>query len=105
WPKATAPWTSAARSRRSCAHKKETTMTVMNGKVALITGAGSGIGLATAKAFAQAGASVVLADRHEDAVRAATGELIAAGRKALAARCDVTDDRQVASMIDQTVSP
>jgi len=61
-------------------------MTVMNGKVALITGAGSGIGLATAKAFAQAGASVVLADRHEDAVRAATGELIAAGRKALAVR-------------------
>jgi len=79
-------------------------MTAMNGKVALVTGAGSGIGLATAKAFAQAGASVVLADRHEDAVRAATGELIAAGRKALAARCDVTDDRQVASMIDQTVS-
>ena len=79
-------------------------MTAMNGKVALITGAGSGIGLATAKAFAQAGASVVLADRHEDAVRAATGELIAGGRKALAVRCDVIDDRQVASMIDQTVS-
>jgi NAD(P)-dependent dehydrogenase (short-subunit alcohol dehydrogenase family) len=46
----------------------------------------------------------VLADRHEDAVRAATGKLTAGGRKALAVRCDVTDDRQVASMIDQTVS-
>jgi NAD(P)-dependent dehydrogenase (short-subunit alcohol dehydrogenase family) len=79
-------------------------MTTMNGKVALVTGAGSGIGLATAEAFAQAGASVVLADRHEDAVRAATGKLTAGGRKALAVRCDVTDDRQVASMIDQTVS-
>ncbi len=79
-------------------------MIAMKGKVALVTGAGSGIGLATAKAFAQAGTSVVLADRHEDAVRAAAGELIAGGRKALAVRCDVTDDRQVASMIDQTVS-
>jgi len=79
-------------------------MTTMNGKVALVTGAGSGIGLATAKAFQQAGASVVLADRHEDAVRGASGELIAGGGKALAVRCDVTNDRQVASMIDQTVS-
>src|SRR5207249_435867 len=43
-----------------------------DGKVALVTGAGSGMGLATAKAFAEAGASVVLADSHEEAVRAAT---------------------------------
>ena len=40
-------------------------------KVALVTGAGSGMGLATAKAFAEAGASVVLAGNHEDSVRAA----------------------------------
>jgi NAD(P)-dependent dehydrogenase (short-subunit alcohol dehydrogenase family) len=75
-----------------------------DGKVALVTGAGSGIGLATAKAFAEAGASVVLADRREEAVHAAAEELIARGRKALAVRCDVTDDAQVASMIDRTVS-
>jgi NAD(P)-dependent dehydrogenase (short-subunit alcohol dehydrogenase family) len=48
-----------------------------DGKVALVTGAGSGIGLATAKAFAEAGASVVLADRREEAVHAAAEELIA----------------------------
>ena len=73
------------------------------GKVALVTGAGSGIGLATAKAFGDAGASVVLADRREDAVRAAAEGLSASGGKALAVRCDVTDDTQVASMIDRTV--
>ena len=73
------------------------------GKVALVTGAGSGIGLATAKAFGEAGASVVLADRREDAVRAAAEGLSASGGKALAVRCDVTDDTQVASMIDRTV--
>src|SRR5436853_7116959 len=73
-------------------------------KVALVTGAGSGMGLATAKAFAEAGASVVLAERQEEAVPAAAEELIAAGRKALALRCDVTNDDQVASMIERTVS-
>ncbi len=74
------------------------------GKVALVTGAGSGMGLATAKAFAEAGASVVLADIQEEAVRAAAEQLEASGRKALALRCDVSDDGQVASMIEQTVS-
>src|SRR5437763_12350466 len=73
-------------------------------KVALVTGAGSGMGLATAKAFAEAGASVVLADIQEEALRAAAEQLEASGRKALAVRCDVTDDAQVASMIERTVS-
>ena len=80
----------------------------MNGsfdkKVALVTGAGSGIGLATAKAFAEAGASVVLADMHEEAVRAAAEELTAGGRKALAIRCDVTRAEEVKAALDQTIS-
>ena len=46
-----------------------------NGQVALITGAGSGMGLATAEAFAEAGAAVVLADIDEEALRAATDGL------------------------------
>ena len=75
-----------------------------NGKVALVTGAGSGMGLATAKAFAEAGASLVLADIQEEAVRAEASQLEASGRKALAIRCDVSDDGQVASMIERTVS-
>jgi NAD(P)-dependent dehydrogenase (short-subunit alcohol dehydrogenase family) len=80
----------------------------MNGsfdnKVALVTGAGSGIGLATARAFAEAGAAVVLADWHEEAVRAAAEELMAGGRKALAVRCDIAKEQQVEAMVEQTVS-
>ena len=75
-----------------------------SGKVALITGAAAGMGLATARAFAEAGAAVVLADFKEDAVKAAAQELIAAGRKALAVRCDVSDDAQVAAMVERAVA-
>src|SRR5437764_8878368 len=73
-------------------------------KVALVTGAGSGIGLVTAKAFAEGGASVVLADYHEESVRATAEDLVAAGHKALAIRCDVADEGQVAAMVEQPVS-
>jgi NAD(P)-dependent dehydrogenase (short-subunit alcohol dehydrogenase family) len=75
-----------------------------NGKVALVTGAASGMGLTTAQAFAKAGAAVVLADVEEDAVKAAAEKLVTTGHKALAVRCDVSDDAQVAAMVDQTVS-
>lgn len=71
-------------------------------KVALITGAGSGMGLTTAKAFAEAG--VVLANIHENAVRSVAEELVSAGHKAIAIRCNVADEAEVAAMIEQTVS-
>jgi NAD(P)-dependent dehydrogenase (short-subunit alcohol dehydrogenase family) len=73
-------------------------------KVALVTGAGSGLGLATAKAFAQSGASVVLADTNERAAQVAAEEMLAQGNKALAIRCDVADDTQVETMVEQTVN-
>ena len=73
-------------------------------KVARVTGAGSGLGLATAKAFAQSGASVVLADTNERAAQVAAEELSAQGNKALAIRCDVADDTQVETMVEQTVT-
>jgi NAD(P)-dependent dehydrogenase (short-subunit alcohol dehydrogenase family) len=73
-------------------------------KVALVTGAGAGIGLATAKAFVEAGASVALADWNEKAVRSTAEELVAQGHKALAIHCDVADDAQVEAMVEQTVA-
>jgi NAD(P)-dependent dehydrogenase (short-subunit alcohol dehydrogenase family) len=76
---------------------------IFENQVALVTGAASGMGLATAKAFAEAGASVALADWNEEAVRAAAAELVAAGHKAIAIRCDVTDEAQVKAMVEQTV--
>ncbi len=62
------------------------------GKVALVTGAAAGMGLATAQAFAEAGAAVVLPDVSEDAVRARAAVLVRAGHKALAICCEVSDD-------------
>ena len=74
-----------------------------SGKVALVTGASAGMGLATARAFAEAGAAVVLADVREEAVNAAAQQLVASGHQALAIRCDVSDDAQVAAMVQQTI--
>ncbi len=73
-------------------------------KVALVTGAASGMGLATAKAFAEASAAVALADVNEAALRSATEELVAAGHKAIGLRCDVADEAEVAAMVERTVS-
>ena len=75
-----------------------------SGKVALVTGAAAGMGFATANAFAEAGAAVALADYKEDAVRAAAERLIAAGHKAIAIECDVSNDAQVAAMVDRTLA-
>src|SRR5271170_7058797 len=73
-------------------------------KVALVTGAASGLGLATARAFAESGASVVLADWNEKEVQAAAKALADKGHKTLAVRCDVSDDAQVEAMVKQTVA-
>ncbi len=74
------------------------------GAVALVTGAGSGIGLATAKAFAEAGAAVALVDINEKIVQSLVDELVAAGYKAIAIRCNVADELDVEQMVDKTVS-
>jgi NAD(P)-dependent dehydrogenase (short-subunit alcohol dehydrogenase family) len=73
-------------------------------KVALVTGAGSGMGLATSRAFAESGAAVVLADWNEKSVRAAADELLAQGHRALAVACDVSDDTQVEAMVKEAAA-
>jgi NAD(P)-dependent dehydrogenase (short-subunit alcohol dehydrogenase family) len=71
------------------------------GQVALVTGASSGMGLATATAFAEAGAGVVLADINDKALRTATDELTSAGHQAIGVTCDVSDEAQVAAMVER----
>jgi NAD(P)-dependent dehydrogenase (short-subunit alcohol dehydrogenase family) len=73
-------------------------------KVALVTGAASGMGLATARAFAEAGAAVILAGYRQDQVDAEVEKFTTAGYKAIAIGCDVSDDAQVAAMVDSTVA-
>jgi NAD(P)-dependent dehydrogenase (short-subunit alcohol dehydrogenase family) len=57
-----------------------------------------------ARAFAEAGTAVALADVNEEAVRSAAEELVSAGHRAIAVRCDVADEAEVAAMIERTVS-
>ncbi|HXS07288.1 MAG TPA: bifunctional aldolase/short-chain dehydrogenase [Rhizomicrobium sp.] len=70
-------------------------------QVAVITGGGSGIGAATAKAMATQGAEVAILDRDLDAAKAAAKKI---GGKALAVACDVTDHASVKAAFDQVVS-
>jgi len=70
------------------------------GKVALVTGAASGIGREAARLFAAEGARVVVADREEAAGAAAVAEIEGAGGQALFARCDVTRGDELRAAVD-----
>ncbi|MEM6429819.1 MAG: SDR family oxidoreductase [Deinococcota bacterium] len=77
-------------------------MTSLQGQVAVVTGASSGIGEATAKALAQAGASVTLAARRVDKLEALEQTITQAGGKALSIETDVTSRKSVTAMITAT---
>ncbi len=76
----------------------------MSNKVVLITGALTGIGRATALAFAREGAHVVIAGRRDDAGEALAGELNALSGSAEYIRADVRHDDDVRSLVDRTVT-
>lgn len=78
-------------------------MTFLNGKVALVTGAGSGIGKATALKLAREGAAVVVMSRTREEVDATAAEIEKAGGKAKAAVADVTDDGAMRSLVAETL--
>jgi NAD(P)-dependent dehydrogenase (short-subunit alcohol dehydrogenase family) len=73
------------------------------GKVAFITGAGSGIGRATALAFAARGAAIAVADVSADHSRNTAEAVAEAGGRAIALECDVTSSRDVRAALDTTI--
>lgn len=73
-------------------------------QVALVTGASSGMGLATAWAFAEAGAAVALVDRNAEKLGAGAEALKAAGHKVIDIVCDVSDEAQAKAAVERTVS-
>jgi NAD(P)-dependent dehydrogenase (short-subunit alcohol dehydrogenase family) len=76
---------------------------MLNDKVAVITGAGSGVGRASARRFAEEGAKVVCVDIDLDRAKETVAELEAAGRTAVAEHCDVAQDADVAGVIASSV--
>jgi len=73
------------------------------GKVCLVTGAGSGIGRATAMGFAQRGAKVVVADVNADNAASVVAEITAAGGTATAVTADMTIPKNIDAMLDRAV--
>jgi len=74
-------------------------VTRLAGKIAFITGAGSGIGRACAEIFAQQGAKVILAGRRAEPLSSAVTQIKNSGGEAIAVRCDVTDSAQVSAAL------
>ena len=76
---------------------------ILEGRVAIITGASRGIGAATSRAFAAAGAAVALAARDEAALASLADQLVAGGGRAIAVPTDVADPASVERLVDRTV--
>jgi NADP-dependent 3-hydroxy acid dehydrogenase YdfG len=79
-------------------------MTTLDGTVALVTGASSGIGAATAEALAQLGATVALAARRTERIEELAGKIRADGGKALALTVDITSEDDARTCVERTVA-
>ena len=79
------------------------TFPVLQDKVAIVTGAAMGMGEATARLFAAAGAKVVVADFNEDKGRAVADDIAAAGGESLFVKVDISNGEQVEAMVAATV--
>jgi 2-hydroxycyclohexanecarboxyl-CoA dehydrogenase len=78
-------------------------MTNLEGKVAIVTGGGQGVGRGIALALAKEGAKVVICGRHLKTLRAVKAEIQQRGGEALAVVCDVSKDEDIQRMVDRTV--
>jgi NAD(P)-dependent dehydrogenase (short-subunit alcohol dehydrogenase family) len=82
----------------------EERMNRLRGKRAIVTGAGSGIGRASAKLFAAEGAAVLVVDKTEQAVADTAGQIAAAGGKAIAMAADAGSESAVRAFIDKAIA-
>lgn len=76
----------------------------LDGKVVIVTGASSGLGVSFARAFAEAGADVVLAARRVDRLAETAALVEATGRRALSVACDVADPEQCQAVVDAAMA-
>jgi len=89
--------------RACCARGNKEMAGILDGKVALITGASSGIGRATAKIFAREGARIILADLVEAGGQETLGMVKDSGAEAIFVRTDVAKAQDVEAMVTQAV--
>ncbi|MGL5512889.1 MAG: SDR family NAD(P)-dependent oxidoreductase, partial [Sporomusa sp.] len=75
----------------------------LTGKVAIITGASSGLGADAARSFVEHGADVALFARRKDKLEAIAEELSSSGKKILTVKCDVSDEEQVKAAVEETI--
>ena len=76
----------------------------LEGKVAIVTGAGQGIGKGIALAFAKEGARVVIAEINPETSAATAAEIRGLGHQALSVVCDVSIEEQVKAMVDKAAA-
>ena len=76
----------------------------LDDQVAVITGAGAGIGRAIAETFAAAGAAVMVSDLNADVAQAVAQEIVARGGKAISTACDVTKEADLARLVQETTT-